>query len=303
MSTQTLLIHIGLHKAASTFLQKNVWPFLFGTEKSITNGTRTAWRIIQDLSQDIHTREVDLISRETFSGTIRPIRPGHSWSIFKRFVTVASKIRPKPKILMVIRQHQEFLWSAYLEAYKKRLFNGTYQDYLSFFNDEDLSWSMRIHELKKNFRNVLVISQEELKEDLIHSVQDICKFANLHNAPIDQILAQAVKGDGNIAPQTKASLWFSRTLHTKSGKAVFRITNSILKRLPYENYKLLDRGETRNSLVKVTDRILPGARLLPESLPAERALKLMSDWEEAKKHTGLINAHGHPVSARTHSLS
>ena len=130
------LIHIGLYKTASTFLQKNIFtniqnrdyiqnvdPGLCKQIKHLArqeaiNHMNTGMvdsKALIEIKKSVKEHNRDLIiSSESFAG-----HPGLLFKDYRRIALTLNKIFPEGKILLVIREQSSYLESLYKHAVKK----------------------------------------------------------------------------------------------------------------------------------------------------------------------------------------
>lgn len=215
-----LIVHLGLHKTGSTFLQEQVWPVLFDG--------RWAWPRALDVLADIHSfRQYHLLSQENLSGVLLPSRPGESWRRFETFVDAALGLNPHPRLIMMVRPHLEWLWSAYLDR-AKRGYKGAFPDYVALFSQSDLSWAERVRVLRAEFDGVLVMSHGDLREHPAATLRRIAKFAGREIT--EETLKVLTTGSAavNEAPQTSFAMTVARFAYSRR---TLRTIKSVGKRL------------------------------------------------------------------------
>ncbi len=160
-----VFIHIGLHKTGTTFLQKQVFPYIedihyVEKEESIR------------FDMNLNEKKVNLISNEDLSG--------NPWlkNVHDRF-RIADRLKrvfPKAKIIVGTRNKSSWVKSLYKNYVRK----GGIYDFKTFKNDifeEDyLEFDEYINYLKKLFDDVYVYQFEDLKKDSFQFVKDMCEY-------------------------------------------------------------------------------------------------------------------------------
>lgn len=159
-----LILHIGTHKTATTYLQNHYF-------KSLENVI-----FIKDFNERVLpeskvTKNI-LYSYEGFSGVawnndwLRGISNDFSWlSSFDRQVEVVKKKFGDPVILVVFRKHGDIT----ISMYKQYVQEGGVLTFDEFFGEngvikiKDLNYNYRINKLYKNFSSVLILSYEDFK--------------------------------------------------------------------------------------------------------------------------------------------
>lgn len=161
-----IIVHIGLHKTASTFLQTQFFPFLDNAEYLNLTGT------FNDIGK-MNLQEKNLvISNEAFSGLPwnekwqRGLKNDYSWiETFELSVRNLKILFPEATIVIVFRQHGDLLVSLYKQYIQQGgvlRFSDFYQQD-GIISDTDLDFRRRIELLKKLFHKVYFLSFEDFK--------------------------------------------------------------------------------------------------------------------------------------------
>ena len=157
-------IHIGLTKTGSTFLQRNVFPYI----KGISYYGKDLPPIIRKNSNKV------LISNEDWSGC------PHNSSVDNRLFLVEQLKSFFPKAcIIVFTRHKGWkrsLYSTYVKdggrfgfaKWLNRVFNSSYLD-----QDE------YVEQLIKTFKQVCVIRFEDFKQDPVVVVNSLCRFMDV----------------------------------------------------------------------------------------------------------------------------
>ena len=159
-----IVIHIGLHKTGTTFLQQEVFPKI----PNINYQTKV------DLTTKVEEGKINLFSDENLDGGSYRLfnTVQHRYNIMKNLHT----LYPKAKIILCIRDKDRWLKSAHkqyivaykscsFEEYKQRLDKG-FLDFDEYVKRLDALW----------FDNVYVCHFEDLKRNPKQFVKDICDF-------------------------------------------------------------------------------------------------------------------------------
>ena len=159
----SIIIHIGLHKTGTTFLQEEVFPKI----KNVNYNRDVFWT-------KNYPNKINIISNEWISG-----QPYHSKAKKEDREIIAHKIHriyPKAKIIIGIRDKQSWIKSLHVQYVRK---GGTFKFndwYSKIFNKEMLDFDGYIELLKSMFDKVYVYHFEELKKDHKKFVKNICDF-------------------------------------------------------------------------------------------------------------------------------
>lgn len=162
-----MVIHIGLHKTGTTFLQNHYFPNL--SEISYCSGNF----VLDDFGYD-KKHNIFLISNESLSGRpwnlqwIRGIENDFRYiNSFEIAINNIKEVFPHAIIVIVFRKHGDFL----LSLYKQYIQEGGILNFKNFYNykgvirDKDLSFAERINFLKNQFEEVHVLSFEKFKSE------------------------------------------------------------------------------------------------------------------------------------------
>lgn len=286
-----LVLHIGLHKTGTSFLQHQIFPYL------CRNGDRVEW---SRPSVDECLRDMDglagLISQENLSGRINErAAAGASWQRFEDFVAAATRRKSQPKVVLVLRPHLDWLKSAYMDRLKRgcRL---SFQEYAAHFSDEDLSWCKRVSTLLDNFDDVLVLNYEGLRGDPESFVDDLLTFLGMsHERGADR--AQIFSARSNETPRSKFALFAARLAYSRPAKKVLQ--------LPYRFGLSATRHAIRDSLVARANNVrFPQAFTVDTTLPDEFLRFLEEDWTKtlsltARRQSGR-DVRNRPLTERCH---
>ncbi|HEY6977109.1 MAG TPA: hypothetical protein VH396_12525, partial [Chitinophagaceae bacterium] len=162
------LIHIGIHKTGSTFLQYNYFPAIkginyFHSPVAFTNLLQSGCSLDKDL----------LLSCEGFSGMPwnalwkDGIQNDFHWiNSFEKTICNLHKLIPEADLLIFLRQHGDLL----LSMYKQYVQEGGILKFDEFFSEtgvirkEDLNYTFRIKKICSLYNNVYVLSYEDFKK-------------------------------------------------------------------------------------------------------------------------------------------
>jgi len=172
-----VVVHIGLPKTGTTFIQYNVFPCLPNT--SIVRAFHQQSGLLR-----IHPNHQIIITNELISGRM--------WFGAKSFYFNVERVKNlynNPKIIFGIRNQNTFVTS----LYKQYLHEKGYEDFDHFFNIENsgivkhnqLLLMPKIKYLFRNFEDVFIYSQETLKERQDDFLSGLATFLELPDKTID----------------------------------------------------------------------------------------------------------------------
>jgi len=163
-----VVIHLGLPKTGSCFLQKNIFPKLENCE---------AYGIFNKpfhVTTKFDENKINIISNEQYSGRPNTVMESAGrFEIAKRF----HGMFPDAKIIVVFRDKKDWVESLYLEYLKSG--RGTYEYqkwYDEIFDKDSLKFEEYEKYLKGLFKDVLVCQFEDLKSKPDEYIKNICDF-------------------------------------------------------------------------------------------------------------------------------
>jgi hypothetical protein len=175
---ERLIIHIGLHKTGTSFLQQILFPKIPSVEI-------VQWSDSQKKFINIAPDKKVIISNEGMSGRL--------WygSYFQDFKTNIKKIKSRynnPKIIFGIRNQATLLPSLYKQSLQERRFGKVGQIFnvknTGLLKREDFLMMPRIKLLEKEFSDVFVYSQEDLKKREQDFTRALFKFLKIKYKPM-----------------------------------------------------------------------------------------------------------------------
>jgi len=153
------VIHIGLHRTGTTFLQKEIFPKLDGIKYVYS-------KIINSETKGI------LISEEGLSGIPTKLYDG---SEVYSTVDSLSRLYPDAKIILCIRNKDIWVRSVYSQ-YIKSGGTKTFKQFKVILNPIYLDFDSYIRYLMSKFKDVYICHHEDLVKDHKKFIGDMCKF-------------------------------------------------------------------------------------------------------------------------------
>jgi len=155
-----IVIHLGLHRTGTTFLQKEVFEKMLDVNY-IFDDSLHRFEILND---------INLISNEGLS-----LSMPHSYTHRLQVLKHIKKLFPDAKIIIGFREKKSWLKSCY---YRYILSGGTstYDDYLEVYAENIIDYDKYLFEVKKNFSEVFVYQFEDLKKNPDKVISDMCNF-------------------------------------------------------------------------------------------------------------------------------
>ncbi len=165
-----VILHIGLHKTGTTFLQDNIFPYF--NDLSIIRAWHNQKTIV---SQDLKAKI--LITYEGFSGDPWV---GNYHDQFCQNIHNLKKLYSDPKIIIGFRKHSSLILSLYKQYLHQK---GTENlDYLFNYQNtgvlkhEDLFFYNKVNLLQKEFKDVFIYFQEDLNNNLGTFIRSLSQF-------------------------------------------------------------------------------------------------------------------------------
>lgn len=252
----TFIVHVGFPKAASTFLQENIFDnkifnFELFNRKEITNlyGKPGAFefdrgktiKIINEFKNKSHLQnKIPVISQEFLVGN-EYLNGGIDAPIYlnRIYQTI-----PDAKIIIIIREQRSFLYSFYkhdiaynngFKSIEKFINNDWHFNRRSNFLLRYIKYDNLIKNYYKNFgkENVLVLPYEMLKEDKSSFIENIINFTRCDKKNYDLNLLKSINISRSI---TLISLQkylnkFITSQHERSFSVPLKFTTFLNRRL------------------------------------------------------------------------
>lgn len=181
MTKKDVVIHVGLPKTGTTFLQKNVFSKLNVCYTDTIESSRI--NTCSVFGVPIVNNKINIISHEHLSGINLP-DPDDRFRIADRLAILF----PHARILVGVRNKEEWLFSLYKQESRR---TGSFRGFNPFkkqFNDEYLNFDKYINYLKKQFNDVYIYHYEDLNNDYRSFCFGICEWIGVDMPHIDNIV-------------------------------------------------------------------------------------------------------------------
>lgn len=165
-----VIIHIGLHKTATSFLQREIFPQIEDVIYATNNEFFVPWQ-----NQVKNSNKYLFLSYEGFSGNPWNMTTSKAHGIsnctflesFEKNINALSRYFPNASIIVFFRRHGDWVGS----LYKQYLHEGGTLDFNEFYGESrdslltpsDLIFSSRIKLLQQLFNNVHIIDYDDFK--------------------------------------------------------------------------------------------------------------------------------------------
>lgn len=176
-----IVLHVGLHKTGSSFLQKMVFPYLDVNYVNLSGLSRMG----DVLGVKLDSSRVNLISSESFSVM-------RNWGIDNsdhterlRVIQSLYKLFPDAKVIICIRDKDKWLNSLYRQHCKMSFCLLSYKMFVKMFNQHYLNFEGYIEYIKSLFTYVYVCEYEHLLVNYQAFVNGICHFIGVPSVSVE----------------------------------------------------------------------------------------------------------------------
>jgi hypothetical protein len=186
-----LYFHIGLHKTATGWLQKILFPRLEGIQVHETRSERDI-RILAG-SEGRH-----LITHEGMSGKLaRDKEPGTYRQRLLSSLELIREVSPAPCIMVGFREQRAWINSAFSQKAKKAAIDQ--ETYLRTYAPNELCWREVLNLVEKTAAQTFPYLYEEFSSDPAALINDMCRFLGVTPpVDLDRLLQERV----NLSPRT-----------------------------------------------------------------------------------------------------
>lgn len=277
------IMHVGMPKAGSTYLQSLVFPKILGVTANTFSCTSFVFNWLEMIRTGTNHEELPLIvSNENLFGF-----PGHLGSkvssypdfqginsflkVVEEFKPVSSQVVP----FVVVRDPARAVKAMFIQNLKNRLGPPTLNEYLSLCDPSDFSVYERLCVLKDY--NTIAIFQDDLRQ----YSQLVCDLlCNTMSIPKYDMPANTASNSVNLTPRTYLGLFLCRNAGSLSRRLLMaeNIINKVNKSLfrhPLINYSNRDNVNSywKDKAIRIGDNF----NLLNKELIFDRINPL---WEE-----------------------
>ncbi|MEM9896681.1 MAG: sulfotransferase domain-containing protein, partial [Bacteroidota bacterium] len=197
------------------------------------------------------------------------------WSSFHSFTEQISCLNvPEIKVILFLRNHTDWLWSAYLHELKMSRKKGiSFKEYAYSFGEKGLSWSDRINCLSKF--NLMVVNYQDFLNNPALIAQQISHFSGVDSSSLSTLDKSTRQ---NLTPKTEATMAVCQNFE----RGYQFVSNSVRYltgyRLPIESL----RESFRDSIISLVANSTPNsARIERPNLPKDLQDRFDDDWEAA----------------------
>lgn len=264
--TRPLLLHIGYHKTATTWMQRNLFVPAHGWRQLVDHAEvfthvvgphglafdpSPMRALIEARRSSVEPDEVPVISSEIMSGN--PFFGGRESDVYAERL---ARIAPDARILISIRNQLRMLPSIYMQYILRggtqtpeRFFAGTDEPGYFGFSPGHLFYDRLVAKYQGLFGvgNVYLLTQESLLQDVDLAVETLARFCG--NSRFEGLLESARAASGVSYPEHAAPV-LRRVNHVQSStlnpnpvlgfgrtpKGLYRILGYLLRRQPLSGF-------------------------------------------------------------------
>ncbi len=168
-----IVIHVGLHRTGSTFLQKEVFPKLQNVNYVYRYNMNSRNQL---LAVKLDENKINLISEEGL--TRHNFRDDNETSMIEISNRIY-RVFPDARIILVLRDKKEWLNSLY-KMNCRYSFDSWFDN---IFNKDDLDFDGYVDHIRGLFSDVLVLDYGLLRDDPNVFVKQVCDFIGV-NVPV-----------------------------------------------------------------------------------------------------------------------
>jgi hypothetical protein len=265
--------HIGLHKTATTWFQRHLFPNLPGVNCLVTRRIAETANPGGDLSTLI-------VSHESLSGTLSSEKqPGDNKKRLAETLSSIAAAAPSAPIIIGFREHESWLTAAYAQKAKKQGVKVAH--YVATFSRDDLSWCRSLDLIEDGERSVFPFLYEELSYAPEALIGDLCRFLRTERpANLTELLSLRE----NASPRSQAGQLLSRPF--------FQVSYALDRFTPIKARPLRDLG------ARLGTRLDKNFAPLQIGLDQGMARGLREDWEGLLRRIGDIRRRDFSVLAK-----
>jgi hypothetical protein len=267
--------HIGLHKTATTWLQRHLFPSLPGVTCLVT-------RRIAGIARPQGEAPTLIVSHEALSGTLSiEKQPGDNKKRLTETLSSIAAAAPGAPIIIGFREHRSWLTAAYAQKAKKQ--GVKVARYIATFSRDDLSWCRSLDLIEAGKRPVFPFLYEELSHAPQALVGDLCRFLKTE---VPANLSEILRARENASPRSQAGQLLSRPF--------FQVSYALEKFTPIKARRLRELGARLGT--RLDENFAP----LQIDLDQDMERELRKDWETLLRRMSDIR--GRDLSAPSERL-
>ena len=282
-----VLLHIGMPKSGSSFLQQSVFPKITeGAELNAHGEKLDSVKYVCDFLKEwpdegCNKKNACILSNETLCGMWHHGIDFYGWESFKTLASECRKTDADIVVLFILRDLGTYSWSMYLDQLKKGKIKKDYGKFLSQFSYEDLSIERRLKEMQDI--NLVVFWHKDLIKEQKKALSVIGKYSGVGLSEFGELEGVT----SNLTPKKEPSMLAHR-LFCKTSVSIERLEktiNGVSRRLlgsPLVREHYLARKNRRDALVRKIDSLPFGKPLYREKAPDEWESFFLTDMEKTR---------------------
>jgi hypothetical protein len=256
-----VFFHIGLHKTASTWFQRHLFPSLAGVNCLVT-------KRIADIAKPGDDASILIVSHESLSGTLSSEkRPGDNKKRLAETLASIAAVAPNAPIIIGFREHETWLTAAYSQKAKKQ--GVQLKRYVATFSREDLSWCRSLDMIEDGHRSVFPFLYEELSCAPEALIDDLCRFLGTET-PAN--LTELLTVRENSSPRSQAGQLLARPF--------FQVSYAL------ESFSSIRTKSLREFGARLGTKLDHNFAPLQIGLDQDMAQDLRRDWERLLQRIG-----------------
>lgn len=260
-----MFFHIGLHKTASTWFQRHLFPNLAGVNCLVT-------KRIADIAKPEDDAPILIVSHESLSGTLSSEKqPGDNKKRLTETLGSIAAVAPGAPIIIGFREHASWLTAAYAQKAKKQ--GVQLNRYVATFSREDLSWCRSLDLIEDGRKSVFPFLYEELSCAPEVLIDDLSRFLGTERpANLTELLAVRE----NASPRSQFGQILSRPFFQTS--------------YALENFTSIRTKSLREFGARLGTRVDQHFAPLQIGLDQDMAQDLRRDWERLLQRIGALRS-------------
>jgi Sulfotransferase domain len=204
-----VIIHLGMHKTGTTWLQRQLFPELDRVEVKRAKSIEEIAGIIKGSAPGGDCSRTIILS-EVLSGSTSPRRkPGSSNAMLKQNLERIAVLAPNKRIIIGFREQRSWLQSAFSHQKAKKSFDMSLSDYADLYVGDDLLWCHKLDLIEEHCPSVFPFLFEELLQRPHALIDDLCRFIGKPTPPnLDELLRRRE----NVVPRSEVGQRISKII-------------------------------------------------------------------------------------------
>jgi hypothetical protein len=159
-----IILHLGLHKTGTTFLQTKVFPNIINVNLMSNKHELIHYHLDEE--------KINIISEERFSLSVPYFQDHYCDCSREEVLDHLKNLFPNAKVIVGIRDKEPWLKSCYSEYIKGGWGSLKYDDFLEHYKQDIIDMDDYVNRVKERWKDVYVYRQERLTQEL----KELCEF-------------------------------------------------------------------------------------------------------------------------------